>query len=307
MPAWDAEVVIDGELVRGVLAEQFPELDAASARPLAEGWDNSVWVVEEQWAFRFPRRAIAIPGVEREIAFLSRIAERVPVRIPVPVFVGRPSERYRWPFFGCALLPGNEPADLALSDEERVRLGRELGSMLRVLHAPGTRHAADPHSALPVDPVGRTTPERVVLAREQLRRLEALRLWHGAGAVSGILEEAGRLPPPSGPYVLAHGDLHARHVLVDGGSLTSVIDWGDVCVADASIDLMLVWSLLPPSERDSFLSAYGGPVDAERRLRARAITLRVYAALALYAHDIRNLGLKREALAGLDRVLVDWD
>ena len=36
MPAWDADIAVDASLVRSVLAEQFPELDAAfgaAARP----------------------------------------------------------------------------------------------------------------------------------------------------------------------------------------------------------------------------------------------------------------------------------
>jgi aminoglycoside phosphotransferase (APT) family kinase protein len=49
VPDWDADVAIDASLVRALLEEQFPELDASSARLLAEGWDNAVWVVEERW------------------------------------------------------------------------------------------------------------------------------------------------------------------------------------------------------------------------------------------------------------------
>ena len=48
MPEWDRDVVIDEALVARSLAEQFPELDARSARSLGEGWDNSVWVVDER-------------------------------------------------------------------------------------------------------------------------------------------------------------------------------------------------------------------------------------------------------------------
>ncbi len=84
MPEWEAEIAIDEGLVRALLSDQFPELDAASARPLAEGWDNSVWVVEDEWAFRFPRREIAIPGVERELEVLPRIAALLAVPVPVP-------------------------------------------------------------------------------------------------------------------------------------------------------------------------------------------------------------------------------
>ncbi|MCI0636004.1 MAG: phosphotransferase, partial [Actinobacteria bacterium] len=117
MPEWDAEVAVDEALVRALLAEQFPELDSRSARLLGEGWDNSVWAVEEAWAFRFPRRQIAIPGVERELAILPRLAPLLPVPIPAPRFVGVPSDRFGWPFFGAPLLAGQEPADAELDHE----------------------------------------------------------------------------------------------------------------------------------------------------------------------------------------------
>lgn len=90
---WTAEVVIDEGLVRRLLA-RFPSSRSALRR-LAEGWDNSVWVVDERFAFRFPRRAIAIPGIEREIAVLPTLAPLLPLPVPCPVFVGDP---------GCALV-----------------------------------------------------------------------------------------------------------------------------------------------------------------------------------------------------------
>jgi hypothetical protein len=71
VPIWTAEVAVDEELVRRLLA-QFPELEAGPLRKLAEGWDNSVWVVDERYAFRFCRRAVAVPGIEREIALLPK-------------------------------------------------------------------------------------------------------------------------------------------------------------------------------------------------------------------------------------------
>lgn len=94
MPDWDAEVAVDEALVRELVDDQFPELDASSARLLGEGWDNAVWVVEEAWAFRFPRRQIAIPGVERELGVLPQLGPLVQVPIPVPVFIGQRSERF---------------------------------------------------------------------------------------------------------------------------------------------------------------------------------------------------------------------
>ena len=305
MPVWEPEVEIGEELVRALLAEQFPELDAGSARFLGEGWDNSVWLVEEQWAFRFPRRAVAAPLVEREVGVLPRLGPLLPVPVPVPAFVGTPSGSYPWSFFGCELLPGREVAEARPSEGELVRLGAELGRFLRALHDASARAAADPEGALPVDPNGRGDMSlRAPRARQQLAELERLGVWRSPAAVARLLRAAEELPVPPGPDVLLHGDLHVRHVLVAGGRLSGVIDWGDVCVGDPSIDLHLARSLLPPEGRDALIREYGD-VDEERGLRARVLAISLSAMLALYAHDVGHASLLRESLAGLERTLVD--
>jgi aminoglycoside phosphotransferase (APT) family kinase protein len=303
VPEWDAEVVVDETLVRGLLREQFPELDASSARLLGEGWDNSVWVVEETWAFRFPRREIAIPGVEREIVVLPVLAPLLPVPIPEPRFVGVRSDRFPWPFFGAALLAGGEPAHAELEEYARAQLGAELGRFLRSLHSPETLSAVDPERALPDDFNRRADmPFRVERTRQRLRGLP-IDVWRPPDRVAELLAEAERLPP-STEIRLTHGDLHLRHVLVEDGGLSGVIDWGDVCRADPAIDLMLVWMLLSSEGRERFAAAHG-PVDAERSLRSRVMALFLGLTLALYARDVGDPVLERECLTGLDRTLAD--
>lgn len=298
MPQWDADVEIGEELVRALLAEQFPELDASTARLVGEGWDNSVWAVEERWAFRFPRREIAVPGVERELAVLPALAPRLPVPIPVPAFVGGSTDRYPWPFFGARLLAGQEPVEAGLTDGVRVALGVELARFLRSLHSPATLEEVDPDGRLPVDPNGRADMGiRVERTRAQLAELGL----SGASGVVELLEIASGLPP-SRELALCHGDLHVRHVLVDGADLTGVIDWGDSCRADPAIDLVLYWSLLPSESRAAFAAEYG-PLPEERLLRARVLSLSLCAILALYARDVGHRRLEVEALAGLDRTL----
>src|SRR5580765_1631494 len=104
MPVWSAEV----------------DLDGARLQKLAEGWDNSVWVVDARYAFRFPRREVAIPGLEREIAVLPKLAPQLPLPVPVPAFVGEPTEEYPWPFFGAELIPGVEAGVAELRDDARL-------------------------------------------------------------------------------------------------------------------------------------------------------------------------------------------
>jgi aminoglycoside phosphotransferase (APT) family kinase protein len=296
VPEWDAEVAVDKTLVQALLADQFPELDAASARLLGEGWDNSVWVVEEAWAFRFPRREIAIPGVERELAVLPLLAPLLPVPIPAPRFVGVPSELFRWPFFGAPLLAGLEPADADLDDEAREELGTDLGRFLRVLHD------IDLGVDLPVDPIRRADmPYRVSRTRE---RFASLDLWTAPPQVGRLLDDAERLPP-STRRAITHGDLHHRHLLVHDRATSGVIDWGDMCLSDPAIDLLLVWSLLSPKGRERFVAEYGA-IDEESRLRARTLAFFLCATLAIYARDVGHESLLRESVAGLERTLVDW-
>ena len=299
MADWDAEVVVDRALVVALLAEQFPELDASSARLLGEGWDNSVWVVEEKWAFRFPRRAIAAGLTAREVRVLLGLASLLPVPIPEPRFVGEPSGGYPWSFFGGALVEGHEVADADLSDADRETLGAELGRFLRALH--DVELAVE----LPEDPNRRADMAvRVPRARECLSEVEAAGIWRPPRRVEQLLEAALRLPATTAAALL-HGDLHARHVLVADGHVSGIIDWGDACVGDPSIDLQLVWSLLPPAGRAAFVDAYG-PIDDERLLRARATALYFGSMLATYAHSVGKERLLRECVDGLERTLIDW-
>jgi len=296
MRRWHAEVVVDEELARQLIG-QFPELTLHSLRPFAEGWDNAVWVANEQWAFRFPRRTIAVPGVELEIATLPLLAPILPLPIPTPVFFGRPADGYPWPFFGSALLQGREACDAALDDEARVGLALEVAAFLRHLHAVDVPHE------LPIDPNGRAAMEfRVPRTRGQLAEVE--RLWRPPPAVERLLDEAERLPPAA-PRAVVHGDLHFRHLLVDDAlRLSGVIDWGDLCRADPSVDLQLVWSFVPPAGRADVLRTYG-PVTDEQLLRARVLALSLSAALAVYGHEERLANVEREALDGLERAATD--
>jgi aminoglycoside phosphotransferase (APT) family kinase protein len=302
VPEWDADVEVDASLVDALLAEQFPELDATSARLLGEGWDNSVWLVEETWAFRFPRRAIAVPLVARELAVLPRIAAFVSIDVPVPRFVGTPSERFPRPFFGHALLPGRELAEAGLPASERTQLGADLGRFLRALHTPEHVAAVDPGHELPVDPNRRADMAVCVpKARERVAALAEASRYRAA--VERLLAVAEQLAPSSS-LTLLHGDLHARHVLVDGGTISALIDWGDTCRGDPSIDLQVAWTLLAPGKQSTFFEAYG-PIDEETRLRARVLAVSLSAMLVLYARDQGRRALELECLAGLERALVE--
>ena len=253
----------------------------------------TVWLVDGEWTFRFPRRAVVIPGLENEIAHLSRLAQLLPLPIPVPRLIGQPSEEFRWPFYGAPFLPGRELADAGLDDEARIRLGPPLGEFLRALHS------LDQDLELPVDPVRRADMAfRVPKTRERVAEVERLGLWDAPSAAHALLDAAAELGPAE-PTAIVHGDLHLRHLLVDDeGAPAAVIDWIDLCRAAPSVDLVLYWSVLPPEGRRAFLGAYGR-LDEDQLLRAQVLALSLCGALAVWGHHEGVETVKREALAGL--------
>jgi aminoglycoside phosphotransferase (APT) family kinase protein len=289
---WSAEHIVDEGLARRLITAQCFEPETLQL--LGEGWDNTVWLIDDRWAFRFPRRRIAIPGFKRELAALGEIAAQVPLPTPVPVWVGEPSPDFRWPFYGGRLVRGVELPDAQLSDEERCALGRPLGRFLRRLHD------AVVTAELPLDPMQRgNMATRVPRTFEALLQID--HLWPLPDAVRDALLSAERIAPgvSDHPRVL-HGDLHLRHLLIHEGALAGVIDWGDVCRGDPSIDLAVCWFALPPDGRAGFFAEYGRVSEAQL-LRARVLSLFMCATLVVYGVDEGLDNVVREALAGLER------
>src|SRR5699024_11042511 len=84
--------------------------------------------------------------------------------------------------------------------------------------------------------------------------------------------ELRRLPASAEPPTWLHGDLHPLNILVEGGIVSGVVDFGDLCVGDRATDLSLAWLVLPASARARFRRAASArrPIDDATWGRARA-------------------------------------
>ncbi len=299
MPEWDAEIEVDEALARQLIRDSYPELGAETLQRLGVGWDNTVWVTSDGVAFRFPRRKLALAGITREMRLLPQIAPHLPCAVPDAAYPGSASPLFPWPWFGSRLVAGREISERALDDVARGRLADDLGSFLGRLH----KLSPPDLETLPIDPMGRADMTiRIPRARAALADLDP------SGALTDraetILSAAENLPPAD-DVVLAHGDLHVRHALVDGGGgLTGVIDWGDICRAPAAVDLSPHWSVFPPAVRERFVAAYGD-VDDATLLRARVLALFLSATLAVYAGAQSMPALEAEARGGVTRAFAD--
>lgn len=294
---WTAEREVTPELALSLVREQFPELGARRAEPFGSGWDNTAFLVDGERVFRFPRKASTASLLELESRVLPRLRGRLPLPVPDPRWIGRPTGRFPWPFAGYRRLAG-VPADAAgLTEEERAAAAEPLGRFLAALHAIPAEGLE-----LPPDLIGRTAfARRLHELVERLERLRERRVIDDPTPWLRMFE--GELPTPPPRPTVVHGDLYVRHLLVDDARrLAGVIDWGDLHAGDPGADLTIAYSFLPPRAREAFFRAYG-PADERARRVGRLRAGFHSPALAWFADSIGDQVLLREALTSMRYVL----
>lgn len=261
MPA--AEVDIGEPLVRALLSEQCPELAGQEIAALGSGWDNAVFRLGEALTVRLPRRAVAAALTLHEQRWLPELAATLPLPIPAPVRIGRPGAGYPWAWSVCRWLPGEIAARTPPADP--LEAAGALGAFLAALH-----RAAPPEA--PVNGVrGVPLAQRDAAVRQRVAQLADV---IDAGAVLACWAELAAAPRWSGPPLWLHGDLHPANVLVHGGRVSAVIDFGDLTSGDPATDLAVAWMMFPAEARPAFRAAAGGHDDATwTRARAWALSL----------------------------------
>lgn len=254
---------VDEKLIRELIRAQHPDLaeSAGAARSAIRlvpgGWDNQLWRLGEEMAVRLPMTGRAPGLLAKEFRWLPELGPRLPLPVPVPLRMSRPSDLFPRPWLITTWVPG-EPADRAgVGDVGRTVAN--LAGFLRALHRPAPADA-------PVNP-GRSGG-----LPSQADGFEA-RLAPVADAVDvrgvrRVWAEAVAAPCWAGPPLWIHADLHPANVLITDGALSGVVDFGELCAGDPAVDLSAAWRLLPPGAETEFFDAYGG-IDEPTILRAR--------------------------------------
>ncbi|MDP9183940.1 MAG: phosphotransferase, partial [Actinomycetota bacterium] len=185
------DVVADVNLVRRLLAQQFPEWAALALRPLPPtGTDNIIYRLGEELVVRMPRIDWATDQVARDHQWLPRIALQLPCRIPKPVAVGAPGLGYPFPWAVHAWIPGTNP-----EPGDHPALAADLAAFVIAL----TRLKEGPDSSRSGPLSTRDDAVRSALAevRDEVDATRAVRLW----------EWAVSAPEHEGAPVWRHADL----------------------------------------------------------------------------------------------------
>lgn len=89
---------IDADLVRRLIAGQFPQWAGLAVERVASGGTvNAVYRLGDAMVVRLPLVAGGADDVSMEREWLPRLAPRLPTDIPEVLGAGEPAEGYPWP------------------------------------------------------------------------------------------------------------------------------------------------------------------------------------------------------------------
>jgi aminoglycoside phosphotransferase (APT) family kinase protein len=249
---------LDVALVRGLLADQFPQWAHLAVLPVEPGgWDNKTFRLGEDMSVRLPTGEGYALQVDKEHRWLPRLAPQLRWPIPRPLAKGAPSERFPLPWSVYGWIDGEVASTTRITD--MTRFARDVGAFLVALQAidahdgpPPGRHnssrgrgLAESDSQVPFNTPGRWgTSEAIAVLGDRVDGRAATEVWQTA--LSSRWQ---------GARVWVHGDVAATNLLVRDGRLSAVIDFGCLGVGDPACDLVIAWTFFSGESRAAFRDA----------------------------------------------------
>jgi aminoglycoside phosphotransferase (APT) family kinase protein len=235
-------------LVRRLVVAQFPHwADLPLRRLRPGGWDNRSFRLGDGLVLRLPSGPDYAAQVAKEQRWLPVLAPQLPLPIPVPVAIGRPGCGYPFDWSVLGWIDGTSA--LREPPADPLRFALDLAAFLRALHRADTAGAPTPglhnfhRGASPAVYDAETRACLALpLAAPQASAMRAV--WDRATA-----SRWDRAP------VWLHGDVAPGNLLLRGGRLAAVIDFGCCAVGDPACDLAIRWMWFGGAAADSFRDA----------------------------------------------------
>jgi aminoglycoside phosphotransferase (APT) family kinase protein len=290
----EPNVKITADLVSALIHQQFPQWSGYAITPIEPGgWDNRTFRLGRDMLVRLPSNVRYVAQVEKEQRWLPVLAPMLPMPIPFPVAMGRPSIDYPWPWSVYRWLDGEPSTSGNIVGVERF--AQDLANFLHALYLIDATEgpAAGEHNFFrggPVATYDREVRNAVSALGGRLDTVTVIAVWDAALASRWEM-----------PCVWVHGDVAPSNLLVRDGRLAAVIDFGTSGVGDPACDLTIAWTLFSGAGREAFRQVIA--MDDATWARARGWAL--WKALILICNRIGPPTLVSQAESVLSAVLIE--
>ena len=237
----DDEFYIDVPLVRALLDDQQPQIADLPLAPLpSHGTDHAIYRLGPDLCVRLPRHPGATERHQIEQQWLPFIAPKLPLPIPTVLHRGFPHRDYPAHWSVCRWVEGEDAATTPPEDLNgfAVDLARFVHAFWRISLRDGPRT----RRGLPLQ-----TQDTAVRAA-----LNSLQPLLDVTALEPVWQTCLQAPAWNREPVWLHGDLLPSNLLLQGGRLSGIIDFGLMGVGDPACDLITAWSLLDAEARTLF-------------------------------------------------------
>ncbi|MFD5632706.1 aminoglycoside phosphotransferase family protein [Streptomyces sp. NPDC127077] len=256
------ETLIGDALVRRLLDGQFPRWARLPLKRVrSAGTVNALYRLGDDMVVRLPRVADGADDAVKEHAWLPRLAPMLPFPVPEILGLGTPTAAYPWHWSVLRWLDGDTPAPGALTDPGQ--LAADLGAFVTALRGIDLPGGPDAYRGTPLTAVDAETRSAI----------DDLRGSVDTGAATAAWEEALAAPAWTGPPRWLHSDLMPMNLLVRGGRLAAVLDFGTFGTGDPACDFIPAWNLLPAAVRPAFREAAGADDSGWARGRGWALSM----------------------------------
>ena len=218
-----------------------PDWTIESVRYLDEGDSCAVYVVNDEWIFRFAKHDEARKSLKRENCLLPKLANQITLSIPAPQIACLEDEA-KLSFIAYPLLHGqflSQEHYFALDGASKTRCAEQAARFLNEMHSADVELAkncgvlANDYTAQ-YSALLQSAQENLFAVLDEPERLFVERViehYLASGAASDFRP------------ALLHGDLSPDHFIFDERRerISAVIDFGDTMIGDAAWDFLWIY------------------------------------------------------------------
>ena len=127
---------ISNDTTLKIVRKIIPDISNEKIQIFDDGWDYIVIVVNNETAFRFPRREDYAKTLPIEVNFLEQFASKCPVNVPKLIY--KKDEETGISFVTYEFIPGvqfTKSISNSFSKEELLAIAQQLGSFLTTIHS----------------------------------------------------------------------------------------------------------------------------------------------------------------------------